>query len=185
MKEIIIRIEKKIWEIPQILVERDLWKSSPNAVRDQSMWNCLFFVSFQTIYKYFEYSSSTLHDKWFGVRYMFNACTISPFRKKKKKRSRSSSSSSSSSSKSQKEEDLPHGKSDPKDKGFNRARLGQVESPGSVERGRPRGGFVSLMHDVGLMKEHSLEQWLCRVTLYIQLSQLAVYQCFSIPFLFL
>lgn len=61
-------------------------------------------------------------------------------KKHKKKRSRSSSSSSSSSSKSQKE-DLPHGKSDPKDKGFNKARLGQRESPGPPERGRPRGGF--------------------------------------------
>ncbi|XP_037641556.1 thyroid hormone receptor-associated protein 3 isoform X2 [Sebastes umbrosus] len=61
-------------------------------------------------------------------------------KKNKKKRSRSSSSSSSSSSKSQKE-DLPHGKSDPKDKAFNRARLGQAESPAPVERGGPRGGF--------------------------------------------
>ncbi|XP_070691629.1 thyroid hormone receptor-associated protein 3 isoform X3 [Pempheris klunzingeri] len=61
-------------------------------------------------------------------------------KKSKKKRSRSSSSSSSSSSKSQ-SEDLPHGKSDPKDKGFNRSRLGQRESPGSADRGRPRGGF--------------------------------------------
>ncbi|KAE8289078.1 Thyroid hormone receptor-associated protein 3 BCLAF1 and THRAP3 family member 2 [Larimichthys crocea] len=61
-------------------------------------------------------------------------------KKNKKKRSRSSSSSSSSSSKSQKE-DLPHGKSDPKDKVFDKARLGQKESSGSVERGRPRGGF--------------------------------------------
>lgn len=82
------------------------------------------------------------------------ACTISPFRKNKKKRSRSSSSSSSSSSKSQKE-DLPHGKSDPKDKVFDKARLGQKESSGSVERGRPRGGFVSLTRDVGLIEEHS------------------------------
>ncbi|XP_042345670.1 thyroid hormone receptor-associated protein 3 isoform X2 [Plectropomus leopardus] len=61
-------------------------------------------------------------------------------KKNRRKRSRSSSSSSSSSSKSQKE-DLPHGKSDSKDKGFNRARLGQRESPGPAERGRPRGGF--------------------------------------------
>ncbi|XP_059194531.1 thyroid hormone receptor-associated protein 3 isoform X2 [Centropristis striata] len=61
-------------------------------------------------------------------------------KKSKKKRSRSSSSSSSSSSKSHKE-DLPHGKSDAKDKGFDKARLGQTESPGPVERGRPRGGF--------------------------------------------
>lgn len=81
------------------------------------------------------------------------ACTISPFRKIKK-RSRSSSSSSSSSSESQKE-DLFLGKSDLKDKGFNRARLGQIESPGSVERGRPRGGFVSLTTDIGLMEENS------------------------------
>uniref|UniRef100_A0A3Q1FU96 Thyroid hormone receptor associated protein 3a n=1 Tax=Acanthochromis polyacanthus TaxID=80966 RepID=A0A3Q1FU96_9TELE len=62
-------------------------------------------------------------------------------KKSKKKRSRSSSSSSSSSSKSQKDEDLHHDKSDSKDEGFNRARLGQKESPGSAERGRPRGGF--------------------------------------------
>ncbi|XP_034409425.1 thyroid hormone receptor-associated protein 3 isoform X2 [Cyclopterus lumpus] len=61
-------------------------------------------------------------------------------KKSQKKRSRSSSSSSSSSSKSQKE-DLPHGKSDPKDKDFDRAPLGQTESSGPVERGRPRGGF--------------------------------------------
>nr|XP_046255475.1 thyroid hormone receptor-associated protein 3 isoform X2 [Scatophagus argus] len=61
-------------------------------------------------------------------------------KKSKKKRSRSSSSSSSSSSESQKEH-LPHDKSDQKDKGFNKARLGQPESPGSAERGRPRGGF--------------------------------------------
>lgn len=60
-------------------------------------------------------------------------------KKSKKKRSRSSSSSSSSSTKSQKEA-LPHSKSDPKNKGFNRARLGQRESPESVERGRPCGG---------------------------------------------
>lgn len=76
------------------------------------------------------------------------AYNIYSFRKSKKKRSRSSSSSSSSSSKSQKE-DLPHGKSDPKDKGFNRTRLDQRESPESVERGRPRGGFVSLTNYVG------------------------------------
>lgn len=62
-------------------------------------------------------------------------------KKSKKKRSRSSSSSSSSSSKSQKNEGLHHDKSDSKDEGFNKARLGQRESPGSVERGRPRGGF--------------------------------------------
>lgn len=80
------------------------------------------------------------------------ACTISPCRKSKKKRSRSSSSSSSSSSKSQ-NEDLPRGNTDPKDKSFNRARLGQRELPGSVERGRPHGGFVSLTQDVGLMEE--------------------------------
>ncbi|XP_070823123.1 thyroid hormone receptor-associated protein 3 isoform X2 [Chaetodon trifascialis] len=61
-------------------------------------------------------------------------------KKSKKKRSRSSSSSSSSSSKSQKE-DVPHDKSDPKDKGLNRAQLGQSELPGSAERGKPRGGF--------------------------------------------
>ncbi|XP_078108539.1 thyroid hormone receptor-associated protein 3 isoform X1 [Sander vitreus] len=61
-------------------------------------------------------------------------------KKSKKKRSRSSSSSSSSSSKSQKE-DLPHSKSDPNDKGFNRARLGQTESLGPVEGEKPRGGF--------------------------------------------
>lgn len=91
------------------------------------------------------------------------ACTLSSFRKNKKKRSRSSSSSSSESSKSQKE-GSPHGKSDPIDKGFNRARLGQRESPGPPERGRPRGGFVSLTHDVGLTVEHRLEQWLCQVT---------------------
>lgn len=71
------------------------------------------------------------------------ACPFSPFRKSIKKRSHSSSSSSSSSSESQKEDSLPD-KSDLKDKAFNRARLGQVESPGSVEKGRPRGGFVSL-----------------------------------------
>lgn len=61
-------------------------------------------------------------------------------KKSKKKRSRSRSSSSSSSSKSVKE-DVSHDKCDTKDKGFNRARLGQRESPGPVERGRPRGGF--------------------------------------------
>ncbi len=95
-----------------------------------------------------------MHDKQLGMKDF--ACTISPFRKSKKKRSRSSSSSSSSSSRSQKE-DLPLGNTDPKDKGFNKARLGQRESPGSVERGRPLGGFVSLTHDVGLMEE----KWLC------------------------
>ncbi|XP_076008730.1 thyroid hormone receptor-associated protein 3 isoform X2 [Genypterus blacodes] len=62
-------------------------------------------------------------------------------KKSHKKRSRSSSSSSSSSSKSQKVDDLPHEKSDFKDEGFNRARLGQRDSGGSGERGRPRGGF--------------------------------------------
>ncbi len=82
-------------------------------------------------------------------------CAISPFRKSKKKRSRSSSSSSSSSSKSVKD-DMSHDKSDPKDEGFNRARLGQRESPGSAERGRPRGGFVSLTNDAELMEERSL-----------------------------
>ncbi|KAK1894853.1 Thyroid hormone receptor-associated protein 3, partial [Dissostichus eleginoides] len=61
-------------------------------------------------------------------------------KKREKKRSRSSSSSSSSSSKSQKE-DLPHGKSDPKEKAFDRGRLGQTESTGPDEGGRPRGGF--------------------------------------------
>ncbi|XP_035527784.1 thyroid hormone receptor-associated protein 3 isoform X2 [Morone saxatilis] len=61
-------------------------------------------------------------------------------KKSKKKRSRSSSSSSSSSSKSQKD-DLSHGKSEPKDKAFDRSRLGQRESLALVERGRPRGGF--------------------------------------------
>lgn len=74
--------------------------------------------------------------------------TFYAFRKSKKKRSRSSSSSSSSSSKSQHEGDLPQDKSDPKDEGFDRARLGQRELPG-VERGRPRGGFVSLTNFVG------------------------------------
>ncbi|XP_067457023.1 thyroid hormone receptor-associated protein 3 isoform X2 [Thunnus thynnus] len=62
-------------------------------------------------------------------------------KKSKKKRSRSSSSSSSSSSNSQKVDDLLDDKSDLKDEGFNRARLDQKESPGPVERGRPRGGF--------------------------------------------
>ncbi|XP_010765380.1 thyroid hormone receptor-associated protein 3-like isoform X2 [Notothenia coriiceps] len=61
-------------------------------------------------------------------------------KKSEKKRSRSSSSSSSSSSKTQKE-DLPHGKSDPKEKAFDRGRLGQTESTGPDEGGRPRGGF--------------------------------------------
>lgn len=171
MKEIIIRIEDEIWEIPQILVERDLWKISPKATRDQSMCPVLCIVlNYTNNYKHFECCcSSTLHDKQLGMKDF--ACSISPFRKSKKKRSRSSSSSSSSSSKSQKEA-LPHGKSDPKEKGFNRTRLGERESPGSVERGRPRGGFVSLTHDVGLMEEHSLEQ----VALYIRLSQFAVDQ---------
>ncbi|KAF7657367.1 hypothetical protein LDENG_00028010 [Lucifuga dentata] len=62
-------------------------------------------------------------------------------KKSKKKRSRSSSSSSCSSSKSQKAEEFSHDKSDPKDEGFNRARLGQRDSVGPGERGRPRGGF--------------------------------------------
>ncbi|XP_034554628.1 thyroid hormone receptor-associated protein 3 isoform X2 [Notolabrus celidotus] len=61
-------------------------------------------------------------------------------KKSRKKRSRSSSSSSSSSSKSHKE-DLPQSKSDANNRGFDRTRLGQRESPGPVERGRPRGGF--------------------------------------------
>ncbi|XP_060906130.1 thyroid hormone receptor-associated protein 3 isoform X2 [Labrus mixtus] len=61
-------------------------------------------------------------------------------KKNKKKRSRSSSSSSSSSSKSHKE-DIPHSKTEPKDKGFTKARLGQQETPGPAESGRPRGGF--------------------------------------------
>lgn len=76
------------------------------------------------------------------------ACTISAFRKSKRKRSRSSSSSSSSSSKSHQEGDLPQDKSDPKDEGFNRAQQGQGET-GGPERGRTRGGFVSLMNIVG------------------------------------
>lgn len=157
MKEIIIRIGGEIREIPQILVERDLWKSSPNAMRDQSTCSCP--VLFQTIYKYAEYCRwSTLHNKQLGMKDL--VCTLSPFRKSKKKRSRSSSSSSSSSSKSQKE-DVAHDKSDPKDKGFNRARLGQRESPGSAERGRPRGGFVSLSNDVGLMEENSCVKMNC------------------------
>uniref|UniRef100_A0A3Q3LBE1 Thyroid hormone receptor associated protein 3a n=1 Tax=Mastacembelus armatus TaxID=205130 RepID=A0A3Q3LBE1_9TELE len=59
--------------------------------------------------------------------------------KKNKKRSRSSSSSSSSSFKSQKEDSL-HDKSDTKDEGFNRAQLGERESPGP-ERERPHVGF--------------------------------------------
>uniref|UniRef100_A0A667ZCG4 Thyroid hormone receptor associated protein 3 n=1 Tax=Myripristis murdjan TaxID=586833 RepID=A0A667ZCG4_9TELE len=70
-------------------------------------------------------------------------CTVSPFRKSKKKRSRSSSSSSSSSSNSHKEEDFPLDKLDAKDVGFNKARLGPRDSSASVERGRPRGGFVN------------------------------------------
>lgn len=60
--------------------------------------------------------------------------------KSKKKRSRSSSSSSSSSRTSQQDGDLPLNKCDPKDEGFNRARLGQGESPGPG-RGRQLGGF--------------------------------------------
>ncbi|XP_068180115.1 thyroid hormone receptor-associated protein 3 isoform X2 [Antennarius striatus] len=60
-------------------------------------------------------------------------------KKSKKKRSRSSSSSSSSSD--SQTEDFPHGKTDPKDKCFNRIRLDQMEPPGSADRGRPRGGF--------------------------------------------
>uniref|UniRef100_A0A672GKE3 Thyroid hormone receptor associated protein 3a n=1 Tax=Salarias fasciatus TaxID=181472 RepID=A0A672GKE3_SALFA len=62
-------------------------------------------------------------------------------KKSKNKRSRSSSSSSSSSSKSQKEEDMPRERSNPKDESCNRVRMGQRESPGDVETGRPRGGF--------------------------------------------
>lgn len=142
MTVVTIRIGDKMWEIPQILVERDLWKSPLNAARHQS--TCNWPVLFQIIYKYVEYcSSSALHDKQLAMKDF--ACAISPFRKSKKKRSRSSSSSSSSSSKSQKE-DLPHSKSDPKDKGFNRATLGQTESLGPVEGEKPRGGFVSLTH---------------------------------------
>lgn len=63
-------------------------------------------------------------------------------RKSKKKRSRSSSSSTSSSSESQKEDLFP-GKPNPEDKSFHKPRLN--ESP--VERGKPRGGIVSLSID--------------------------------------
>lgn len=162
---LIIRIGKEIWQIPKILVESDHWESSPNALRDQSMCTFPVFCNI-SIYKHVEYFDlSTLHGEWLGMNNL--ACPVSPFRKSIKKRSHSSSSSSSSSSESQKEDSLPD-KSDPKDKGFNRARLGQVESPGSAERGRPHGGFVSLTTYVWLIKENSSQRmvWLVSSAVY-------------------
>lgn len=62
-------------------------------------------------------------------------------RKSQKKRTRSSSSSSSSSSEPQQEDSFA-ARSNPDDKGFNKAQAGQNEPP--LERGKLRGGIVGL-----------------------------------------
>lgn len=45
MKDIITRIREEMREIPQILAEIDLWKTSINTTRNQSMHNCSVLVS--------------------------------------------------------------------------------------------------------------------------------------------
>lgn len=62
-------------------------------------------------------------------------------RKSQKRRSRSSSSSSSSSSEPQQEDSFA-AKSNAEEKNFHKARAGLNEP--SLERGKPRGGIVSL-----------------------------------------
>ncbi|XP_036394247.1 thyroid hormone receptor-associated protein 3 isoform X3 [Megalops cyprinoides] len=63
-------------------------------------------------------------------------------KKSKKKRERSrSSSASSSSSHSHRVGDYPHEDMEPKEEGFNKARLGPRDYGGPMERGRARGGF--------------------------------------------
>nr|XP_023677018.1 thyroid hormone receptor-associated protein 3 isoform X2 [Paramormyrops kingsleyae] len=62
--------------------------------------------------------------------------------KKKRERSRSSSSSSSSSpSHAHRTGEYPHEEPEPREEGFNKARLGPREYGGPMERGRARGGF--------------------------------------------
>lgn len=74
-------------------------------------------------------------------------------RKNKKKQSRSRSSSSSAES--HRGGDYPHKEPEFKDEGFNKARLGpRGDYGGPTERGRGRGGFVSLLMDV-----HSYSFW--------------------------
>ncbi|XP_018582505.1 thyroid hormone receptor-associated protein 3 isoform X2 [Scleropages formosus] len=67
--------------------------------------------------------------------------------KKKRERSRSSSSSSSSShshTHAHRAAEYPHEEAEPREEGFNKARLGPRDFGGPMERGRARGGFFRI-----------------------------------------
>ncbi|XP_055760764.1 thyroid hormone receptor-associated protein 3-like isoform X3 [Salvelinus fontinalis] len=76
-------------------------------------------------------------------------------KKNKKKQSRSRSSSSSSSAESHRGGDYPHEEPEPKDEGFNKARLGpRGDYGGPMERGRGRGGFQFRIRGRGWNREN-------------------------------
>lgn len=85
------------------------------------------------------------HTSWNGLLLFVSASPVVSSRKSQKKRTRSSSSSSSSSSEPQQEDSFA-ARSNPEDKGFNKAQTGKNEPP--LERGKQRGGIVSLPFDV-------------------------------------
>lgn len=142
MKVTVIMIMREMRAMPRPVAERSPWKRCPNTMRDQSMRTFCVLCIVQESANMLYCRSSALSDcicwAWriLPVLFLFSS------RKSKKKRSRSSSSSTSSSSESQKEDLFP-GKSNPEDKSFHKPRLN--ESP--VERGKPRGGIVSLSTD--------------------------------------
>lgn len=82
---------------------------------------------------------------WNGKPLILEASPVVSSRKCQKKRSRSSSSSSSSSSEPQQKDSFA-AKSNSEDKSFHKAQASQNEPP--FERGKLRGGIVSLPVDV-------------------------------------